>query len=91
MRKVCMRSVPRKLWDLLRKECMGEASEFLTMYQEEDDALFDHIIMGDETWVHYWTTESKAVSMQWKHKDEKTPFKKLTRQYNSIWDIKGVT
>ncbi len=49
----------------------GVASEFLTMYREEGDARFDRIIMGNETWVHYWTPESKATSTQSKHKDEK--------------------
>ncbi len=50
---------------------MGAAVEFLTMYQEEGDALFDCIIMGNEIWVHYWMPELKAAPMQGKHKDEK--------------------
>ncbi len=53
MRKICARWVPQELSDLHQKECMGAALEFLTMYQEEGDALFDCIIMGWETWVHY--------------------------------------
>ncbi len=47
------------------------AALFLTMYREEGDALFNRIIMSHKTWVHYWMPESKAASIQWKHKDEK--------------------
>ncbi len=71
MRKVCVCWVLRELSDLHRKKCMGAALQFLTIYREEDDALFDRIIMDNEMWVHYWAPESKAASMQWKHKDEK--------------------
>ncbi len=58
---------------------MGMALEFLTIYREEGDTLFDRIIMDDKTWVHYWTPKSKATSIQWKHKDEKAlkKFKKI--------------
>ncbi len=71
MRKVCVCWIPQKLLYLHWKERMGIALEFLTMNWEEGDALFDCIITGDETWVHYWMPKSKAVYKQWKHKDEK--------------------
>ncbi len=72
MRKVCACRVPRELSDLHQKERIGTALEFLTMYREEGNALFDRIIMGDEMLVHYWTPKSKAASMQWMHKDKKS-------------------
>ncbi len=71
MKKVCTHWVSQELSDLHQKESIGAALEFLTMYCEEGDALFDPIIMGGETLVHYWTPKSRAAFMQWKHKDEK--------------------
>ncbi len=44
IRKVCAHWVPRELSNLHWKERMGVALEFLTVYQEEGDALFDCII-----------------------------------------------
>ncbi len=66
-----MHCVLRELPDLHRKEHMGVALGFLSMYREEDDALFECITTVDEMWPHYWTPESKAAPIQWKHKDEK--------------------
>ncbi len=95
MRKVYACWVPRELSDLHRKERMGAALEFLTMYREVD-ALFDRIITGDKMLVHYWMPESKATSMQWKHKDEKAlkKFKKTASTSKVMatvfWDWQGV-
>ncbi len=44
MIKVCVCWGPRELLQLHQNERMGAALEFLTMYWEEGDALFDRII-----------------------------------------------
>ncbi len=70
MLKVAARWVPRLLLDEDKKRWMGAALEFLLEYNEVGDEILDRIGTGDESWVHFWTPESKEKSKQWKKKEE---------------------
>jgi len=75
MTKVSARWVPRDLTDDHRQNRMGAALEILGRYAEKGDKFLQQIVTGDESWVHYWTPESKQASMVWKTKDESAPKK----------------
>ena len=96
MTKVCARWVPRQLTSDHKKNRMGAALQLLTLYNEEGEAFFDRVVTGDETWVHYWTPETKEASKQWKTRDEPTPVK-FKEQPSAgkvmatvFWDRQGV-
>jgi hypothetical protein len=38
---------------------------FLTCYHAEGEDFLAHIVLGDETWVHYYEPESKRQPMEW--------------------------
>jgi hypothetical protein len=42
-------------------------TQLLQRYKREGAEFLDSIVTCDETWVHYFTTESKRASKQWKH------------------------
>ncbi len=54
---------------------MRTSLKFLTHYATEDEDFLQRIITGDESWVHYWTPNTKKASMMWKTAEEPTPLK----------------
>lgn len=60
--KFCARWVSKSLTDALKMNRQGAALKFLTRYDEEGDEMFDHIVIGDETWVSYISMEQKNQS-----------------------------
>ncbi len=95
MRKVSARWVPRLLTNAHREARMSAALELLSRYHEEGEDFLSRIVTGDESWVHYWTPETKEASKVWKRKDEEAPHK--AKQIPSagkvmatvFWDHKG--
>lgn len=75
MRKISARWVPRLLSDDDKKRRMGAALEFLQEYNEVGHEILDRVVTGDESWIHFWTPESKEQLKQWKKKEEETPRK----------------
>ncbi len=96
MRKISARWVPRQLLPKHLDARFLSALEFLRLYKNSGNTFLDQIVTGDETWVHYWTPETKQASMQWQKKGEKTPRKFKTRpsagkiMMNVFWDNKGI-
>lgn len=95
MTKVCARWVPRQLSDEHRKRRMGWALEFLTAYHNQGNDLIARIVTGDESWIHFWTPETKQQSKVWKKKGEEAPKKfKITPSAGKVmltvfWDHLG--
>ena len=58
--------------------------------------FLDSVVTTDETWVHYFTPESKRSSVQWRHpgspkpKKAKTTFHAVKVMATIFWDSKGV-
>ena len=58
--------------------------------------FLDSIVTTDETWVHYFTPESKRSSVQWCHPESPKPKKTKTTfsagkvMATIFWDPKGV-
>ena len=72
MRKVCARWVPQQLSDDDQARCLGWALEFLTQFHALGNNFLECIITGDESWIHFWTPETKEQSKVWKRKEEET-------------------
>ncbi len=73
--KVCVSWVPKLLTDEHKQNCMATAIKFLSPYHAEGESLFDHIVTGDEKYVHHFTPETKQASTVWKSTDKPTPIK----------------
>lgn len=96
LRKVSARWVPRDLSETHRSNRMAAALDFLTRYEADGAKFLNRIVTGDETWIHFWTPETKRASMVWKTVDEPAP-KKFKEQPSAgkvmvtvFWDTKGI-
>jgi histone-lysine N-methyltransferase SETMAR len=75
---------------------MGTCLQHRLHYEMEGNAFLFRIVTGDESWVHYFTPESKATSMAWKHttfpiwKKFKTTPSAGKVLLTVLWDAKGV-
>ena len=75
---------------------MGAGLEFLTLYSEEGEALFDRIVTDDECWIHCFTPETKEQSKEWLEVGSRPP-KKFKRERSGekvfatvFWDTEGL-
>ena len=62
-RNFSCRWVPKQLDDVMKGKRMIASLNHLQRYAEEGDKFLDRIVTGDETWVLYYTLESKQQSM----------------------------
>ena len=46
---------------------MESAKSFLSHHEEEGEEFLDKIVTGDETWIPFVNSETKAASKQWMH------------------------
>ncbi len=96
LRKVAAQWVPRSLTDKLKVQCMEATINFLQRYSIEGEDFLDHIITGDEIWVHHYTPPTKKASMVWKSMHEPSPKKFWTQNsagklmFTIFWDRQGV-
>ncbi len=95
-RKVSARWVPRQLTPNHMEQCMAVSREHLVRYHRDGNEFLYRIVTGDETWVHHFTPELKAASMEWKHPS--SPVRKKFKTTPSagkvlltvFWDAQGV-
>ena len=66
MSKVSARLVPRLLKDDEKEQRVRCSRAFLTRYETDGCAFLDRIITTDETWLHHFDPETKAMSSVWK-------------------------
>jgi hypothetical protein len=88
------RWVPKELAEHHKAHRMEVSLNNLLRYQE-DPALLDNIVTGDETWVHHITPETKRNSMMRKHPSSPTGNKFKTTSVRKVmatvfWDMKGL-
>lgn len=95
-RKVCSRWVPKGLSEVQTDARMACSLQHLERYYREGNAFLEGIVTGDETWVLYFTPESKAATMVWKHpsspdvKKFKVSPSSRKLMLTVFWDMKGV-
>ncbi|XP_035229452.1 histone-lysine N-methyltransferase SETMAR-like [Stegodyphus dumicola] len=76
--KVCARWVPRPLTEEHKGKRFESASAFLQRYQTEGNEFWDKLMTRDETWIHYFSPETKCSSLEWKHCSSPTQTKYRT-------------
>lgn len=81
MSKVSARWVPRLLTDSEKDQRARCSRAFLTRYETDGAAFLDRIVTTDETWLHHFDPETKAMSSVWK--TPRTPPPKKARVQRS--------
>ncbi len=86
-----------KLLNLEQKLTRWEiCTRLLQHYDAEGEGFSQRIFTTDETWVHYYTPESKHASKEWRKKDEGAPMKAKVTPYTGkvmgtlFWNTQGV-
>jgi histone-lysine N-methyltransferase SETMAR len=96
--RVSVRWVPRLLSSEHRERRLVAVTQLLQRYEREGAEFLDSIVTCDETWVHYFTAESKRASKQCKHTHSPPPSPQksesnfLARKIMTavFWDSKGI-
>lgn len=96
VKKLIAKWVPRLLTvdqKLKRVECSEQCLELLKRNRED---FFRRFITVDETWIHYYTPESKQQSKRWVLPGESRPKRPKTQQSAGkvmatvFWDTQGI-
>ncbi|KYN03838.1 Acetylcholine receptor subunit alpha-like protein [Cyphomyrmex costatus] len=66
MKKLSARWAPRLLTVDHKRERVTISKQYLEMFQRNPDEFLRRVITVDETWIHYFTPETKEQSKQWK-------------------------
>ncbi|XP_067131011.1 protein GVQW3-like [Centruroides vittatus] len=78
MTKVSARRVPRLLTAEQKRVRTLMSKECLVFYQKNPQDFMRQFVTTNETWVHYYTPETKEQSKQWKHHSSPSPKKAKT-------------
>lgn len=96
MRKVSARWVPKQLSDDQKANRVTACESHLARFRKDGEKFLNHIITGDETWIHYAEPETKQQSKQWKRPGSPPP-KKFKQAPSAgkvmaviFWDHKGI-
>jgi histone-lysine N-methyltransferase SETMAR len=90
------RWVPRLLSPEHRKRSLVAVTQLFQRYEREGAEFFDSVVTCDESWVYYFTPESKRASKQYKHthfpppKKAKAIFSEGKIMTAVFWDSKGI-
>lgn len=71
--KISARWIPHLLTDEQKRTRVQMAKQLLKKYPKYDKKLFDNIITGDETWVHFYEPKRKVDNRIWALKGAKRP------------------
>ena len=61
-----------------KRDCVTISKQCLEMFQRNPDKFLRRFITMDETWIHYFTPETKEQSKQWTSPGEPAPKKAKT-------------
>ncbi|XP_066994420.2 histone-lysine N-methyltransferase SETMAR [Anabrus simplex] len=96
MKKLTARWVSRLLTLDNKRTRLKMSKQSLARFQCNQQDFLCRFVTTDETWVHYYTPETKQQSKQWKHADSPPPKKaKAVRSAGKVmasvfWDAKGI-
>jgi len=76
--KVSARWISRLLNPEHKEKRLIAATQLLQRFEKNGANFLESIVTCDETWVHYFTPESKRVSKQWRHSGSPPPKKAKT-------------
>ena len=75
MKKLSARWVPRLLTQDQKHIRVQMSEQCLARFQKNQQDFLCRFVTTDETWVHYYTPETKQQSKQWKHVGSPPPKK----------------
>ncbi|KAG5329647.1 SETMR methyltransferase, partial [Acromyrmex charruanus] len=81
MKKLSARWVPRLLTVNHKRDCVTISKQCLEMFQRNPDEFLHRFVTVNETWIHYFTPETKEQSKQWTSPNELAPKKAKTFDY----------
>lgn len=96
MTKLCARWVPRLLTADHKQQRALISAECLNIFLRNPSEFLRRFVTVDETWVHYYTPETKEQSKQWTFRGEPAPRKaKVVPSAGKVmatvfWDSRGV-
>jgi histone-lysine N-methyltransferase SETMAR len=94
--KVSARWMPRQMTAEFKERRVDACQELLKRFETEGDGLLGRIVMGDETWVHYYQPETKKASEERRYTFSPKPKKFRTQpsagkvMLTLLWDKRGV-
>lgn len=96
MKKLSARWVPRLLTIDQKRNRVKCCESGLKLFQSNPQEFLRRFITVDETWIHYYTPETKEQSKQWMFKGESAPKKAKTVpsagkvMATVFWDSQGI-
>jgi histone-lysine N-methyltransferase SETMAR len=65
--KVSARWVPKQLTPELKEHHVDVCQTLLRRYEAKGEGFLERIVSGDKSWVHYFQSETKQASKEWRH------------------------
>ena len=96
MRKLSARWVPRWLTADNKRARVVASEQSLSMFQRNPKGFLQRYVTVNETWIHYYTLETKNQSKMWTGPGESAPKKaKTVRSAGEVmatifWDSSGI-
>ena len=96
MRKLSARWVPRLLNSDNKQKRVTTSEQCLTLFKRNPKEFLRRFVTVDETWIHWYTPETKVQSKQWTSPDEPAPKKAKTIpsagkvMATIFWDSRGI-
>ncbi|KAI6656645.1 hypothetical protein LOD99_11275 [Oopsacas minuta] len=95
MSRVLPHWVPKLLSETQRVERVRVSRQLLRISKKET-RFFDRLVIGDETWLHFYEPKSSLQTSQWKRRHETTPIGPRAvasagkRMATVFWDTKEI-
>ncbi|KAG5323088.1 SETMR methyltransferase, partial [Pseudoatta argentina] len=80
MKKLSARWMPRLLTVDHKRDRVTISKQCLEIFQRNPDEFLRRFITVDESWIHYFTSETKKQSKQWTSSSEPAPKKAKTKK-----------
>src|ERR1700755_1274779 len=96
MRKLSARWLPRLLTPDNKRNRETTSEQCLTLFKRNPKEFLRRFVTVDETWIHWYTPETKEQSKQWTSRGERAPKKAKTvvsagkGMSTAFWDLQGV-
>ena len=79
----------------MKERRVDACQELVRQYEADGEAVLQHVVTGDESWVHFYEPERKQQSMEWRHTSSPKPKKVQTQRsagkvmLTFFWDYNG--
>ncbi|GFS58418.1 mariner transposase [Trichonephila clavipes] len=96
MRKLCSKWVLRLLTVDQKQQCIGNSERCLELFKRNKQDFLRRYVTMDETWIYYYTPESRRSSAEWTAAGESCPKRPKTQssagkvRASVFWDVHGI-